>query len=211
MDTRQTSTRPAARRALLGRLASLAIAAFVLMGAVRAPVAAINHPGTAIAGIATCTSTYVGVKFPLIQPAWVQYGSAGLFGTPSQKVAWRANLDQWDGTRWVWIREGLWIVGTADTSHDYGVYGSPWTLLDGRPVPQTLGFDRLPLRADGRPVWFKVWYEYRWYQDQYRDAGSAWAWAAGHREDRGGGTFPSPLVDQSSYAWCKYPGPNYLL
>jgi hypothetical protein len=207
------AARPQRRRGL-GRLGrSLLVASFASLMAIGSTTAnaaaATNNPGRVIAGRALCQDGWIQVKSPSISPAPLQYGS-NLFGDPAQHVAWRANLDQLIGGRWVRIRDGIWFTGMANTSDVYGVNQNSWTMLNGQPMPYPIGFDSLPIGTKQAPAYFKIWYEFYWYSDAYRDAGSGWAWADGHQENRGS-PYGTAVLDQTSYLYCKYPGPNWLL
>jgi hypothetical protein len=202
--TRRHLTRAARLGTALVFGGSLALSAFV-------PVKAAGNAGPATAGWGYCSSsTTILVSVPSIEPARQLYGSTSLFGTPSQWVAFRANLARWNGTAWVAERYGTWYVGKANTSSAYGLSQTTWTDLSGRPIPSAIGFDNLAAGTWQAPTYYKVWYDFYWYADEFRPDGSASAWADGHREDRGAAS-GTAILDQTAYAWCKYPGPNWLL
>lgn len=183
---------------------SLALSAFM-------PASAAGNAGPAMAGWGYCySSTTILVSVPSIEPARQLYGATSLFGTPSQQVAFRANLARWDGTAWVAVRYGTWFVGTANTSSAYGISQTTWTDLSGRLIPSAIGFEGLTAGTWQAPIYYRVWYDFYWYQDAFRPAGQSSAWADGHREDRGTAE-GTAVLDQTGYAWCKFPGPNWLL
>ena len=197
-------------RKVTSRLAGIPILATALLLITAAPAAAAGNTGQVIAGWGYCyNSTTILVSVPSIEAAPVRYGPTPLFGTPSQQVAFRANLSQWTNSGWTPIRYGTWFVGTANASSGYGLSQTTWTTLTGQPIPYSIGFDRLTSGTWAAPIYYRVWYEFYWYPDQYRPVGSSWAWADGHREDRGAGQ-GTAILDQTAYAWCKYPGPNWL-
>jgi hypothetical protein len=197
-------------RIVTARLAATPVLAAALLVLTAAPVAAVGNTGPAIAGWGYCyNSTTILVSVPSIQPAPVRYGATPLFGTPSQRVAFRANLSKWTGSAWTPVRYGTWFQGTANAASLYGFSQTRWTTLTGQPIPYSIGFDRLASGTWAAPIYYRVWYDLYWYPDQYRPEGSTWAWADGHREDRGAAQGTANL-DQTAYALCKYPGPNWL-
>src|SRR5688500_16113939 len=141
------------------RLAGIAVLTAGLLLVTAGPTAAAGNTGRATAGWGYCyNSTTILVSVPTIEPAPVRYGPTPLFGTPSQRVAFRANLSQWTGSAWTPIRYGTWFVGTANTSSLYGLSQTRWTTLTGQPIPYTIGFDRLTSGTWAAPIYYRVWF-----------------------------------------------------
>jgi hypothetical protein len=204
----QKKVPPSHRRAVrMVAITTAAITVWVLSAG--SALAATNaQPGSAF-----CQQDDILVSTPAMTPD-PQPVSNGTFtvggSTAPQRVAWRANLTQWDGTKWVTIRYGTWYTGIAGTMYDQtGFSSTSWTTLNGAPLNYLPGFWDLPSGSYQNPIYYMVWYEYYWYADQYRNARSDSSWAASHEENRGAGQ-GTAFYDQTYYSYCKYPGPNWM-
>jgi hypothetical protein len=180
---------------------------------------AVNHPGTlGDQPEIDCQPDDMWVSRPLMQPASVQYNPPGfsvgdMYSIPPQWVAFRADLAWWNGSQWVAYREGAWFYQQASTTPLVlaDTTSNPWFEWYTRQAASyTLGFWDLPNSNDyGNPNYYAVYYQYQWFKDQFRDAGSFTDWTHNHKDNRAqpAGTFN---YDRNSTDFCKYPGPNWI-
>jgi hypothetical protein len=110
------------------------------------------QPGSAFCGHDdTLVSTPAMTSDPQTVPAGVAWVDT------SQKVAWRANLTQWDGYQWVTIRWGDWFTGKVGVVYDQtGVSYTSWTTLSGEPLSGLPGFWDLPSGSYSAPIYYMV-------------------------------------------------------
>jgi hypothetical protein len=152
-----------------------------------------NGVGKYFAGMARCQQSQIFVHQPEISPSQPD-------GT-SQMVAFRTHLAEYiPYVGWKTIRSDVWKKGRV-VAYSTGAYS--WTTLDGRSINPTSTFPILKVGTYKAPVFYRVFTEYYWYADQVHHTGSTNGWNP-HQDDRGS------YMDQSTYEWCKYPGPNWL-
>lgn len=203
-----------------GRSAVVAFAlALCLLSSNAAPSrAAVNHPGTfADQPEVNCQPDDMWVWPPLMGPASVQYNDPGFshgdpYSLPAQWVAFRADLYWWNGSEWVFYREGAWFYQQAATTHVILGVGNGWfEWTTSNPVNYTLGFWDLPNSGDYQnPNYYAVYYNYYWFPDKFRDGGSVGGYTHNHKDNRAQPETSFNYV-QNSNQYCKYPGPNWVL
>jgi len=192
MNTDATRSRAYGKPLALLVAASVGFA-LLLSGPVASARAHHNPTGFYAAGLARCQSNQIFVHQPEISEAYPQ-GKA-------QLVAIRTHLAKWiPNVGWRTVMSDVWKRAWK-TNATTGGYS--WTTLDGRSISPTSTFPVLEVGTFQAPVYYAVYTEYYWYADEIRHSGSTWSFNP-HQEDRGS------YADQSTYGWCKYPGPNWL-
>ena len=131
---------------LIRSLAASLLASGLMAAAADPASAATNNPGAVQAPAAYCGTNEILLSMPVMTPAPNQYVPPGtvLIGAENteQKVAFRADLAEWDGSPWVIIREGTWFTTVVGQHGE--IDGKPWTTLDGEPVVSMIGAVDLP-------------------------------------------------------------------
>jgi hypothetical protein len=167
-------------------------AAVCLVGPLASAQAHHNNVGSFVAGVARCDRTQIFVHQPVIgqaQPLPIIGGG--------QTVAFKSHLAQFvPNVGWKTVASGIWKKTQVN---DYGVTGS-WTTEKGEPTTGSMYFYNLSTGTNANPVLYRVFTEYYWYADQTRHSGYTSAWNP-HQEGR------THYGDQSTYPYCKYPGP----
>jgi hypothetical protein len=203
-------------------MASLSIAVALATGslltsAVGSARAAVNNPGRILPPSAFCTEDdRILADVPVMVPAQVQYGSGGFAPgstVPPQVVAFRANLAWWNGSNWVEYLHSPWYYQVAGnmTIGFVGYTGSWFDWNTGAVLTSAIVYHDLPNPRDfDNEYYYRVYYDYYWQNDQYRDSGSFPSWAGQHEENRSN-PYGTGVISQETADFCKFPGPNWLL
>ena len=149
-------------------------------------------------GEAVCDPAFIYAKPPVMRPVQPSsIGSTSLLNG-SQRIAFRAHLARWNGSRWVTVASGSWKAKDIALSGDYSVSFSDDSFYDYATgtVGGTTAF-RIGLTGG---YYYKVWYDLYWFAIPGTNVGSGGlpVWAVGHIDRR------ANVYDLGYHRNCRY-------